>query len=311
EHTPNDLPVNSEDGMCGAAFLKNARTHLESVLPAFLPPPSDDRVAEAIHYSVVGGGKRLRPLLVYATGDLFGVSPRQLDPLAVALELIHCYSLIHDDLPAMDDSALRRGRPSCHIQYGEATAILAGDALQSIAFGLLPRLTQTLPNNGLLADLLAELSQVCGLEGLIRGQSMDLQLAGDAPATEENVQQMHWLKTGALICACVSMAAKVCNAKPESPVFCQLVRFAEAFGLAFQAKDDLLDATGKQEVLGKQVGQDLAAGKHNIISLIGIEATRVRIEQLIQQAESALAVLPQEHAAPEALRTLLLTLKAA
>jgi geranylgeranyl pyrophosphate synthase len=239
-----------------------------------------------MRYSLLDGGKRLRPLLVYASAEALGLSPQQLDSAACAVEMIHCYSLIHDDLPAMDDDQLRRGKPTAHLAFDEATAILAGDALQALAFETLaadPVLNHPV---AAAAPMIAELASACGAAGMAGGQAQDMLLERQSP-DQQMLETMFQLKTGALIRASVMMPTALRpNLPPESRD--HLRQFAEMIGLAFQIRDDLLDIEGQTEVIGKTVGSDVAHGKATWPGLFGIDAAYQRIEALNLQATDAL-----------------------
>ncbi len=249
----------------------------------------NDRLSQAMRYSTVNGGKRLRPLLVYASGELLNIEAQQLDSAACAVELIHCYSLVHDDLPAMDDDALRRGRPTTHLQFDEATAILAGDALQALAFEILAsdEGLQRQPAAGLA--MIKLLTQACGASGMAGGQAMDLQLEGQRP-DQQALEHMFRLKTGALIKAAVMMPAAL-SPSLDQPARQSLARFAEQVGLAFQICDDLLDIEGETAIIGKTAGSDLAHDKATWPGLFGVEAARQRIAELSGDALSCLGRL--------------------
>jgi farnesyl diphosphate synthase len=266
---------------------------LERRLPAATETPS--RLHEAMRYSVLGGGKRIRPALCFATAHTVGLSEDQVEAVACAIELIHVYSLVHDDLPAMDDDDLRRGRPTCHKAYDEATAILVGDALQPLAFQLLardPSLPQSAAVRLRLIDMLSEASGTFGMAG---GQAIDLEVQGkklDVAAVED----MHARKTGAIISASVLMAAACAPDLPQAR-YEALARFAAAIGLAFQIQDDLLDVLGDVSTLGKATGADREHAKPTHPSVIGIEASQERVHLLHDQALHALAPFG-ERAAP-------------
>ncbi len=258
-----------------------------------LPPGSDTGpVAQAMRYAVTGGGKRVRPLLVYAAGQSLGASLESLDPAACAVELIHAYSLVHDDLPAMDDDDLRRGRPTVHRAFDEATAILAGDALQTLAFQTLTAGVDT----GMVATAVLaqcrELSRAAGIAGMVGGQALDLALVGAQPDLE-TLQQMHQLKTGALITAAVRLG--VLAAGPvDADHAAALDRYARDLGLAFQIQDDVLDEVGDSAVTGKAVGADRARGKPTYTALLGVDQARSRAEALLASALDALAGIPRD-----------------
>lgn len=247
-------------------------------------------LCEAMAYATLNGGKRLRPILVYATGECFGQSCDALDSIATAIECIHCFSLIHDDLPAMDDDHLRRGKPTCHIVYGEATAILAGDALQALAFDLLSSLQNTDIPAKIQLQIIQTLAHHSGPSGMVAGQSLDLSAEGKKIAAAD-LERIHHLKTGALIRASVVMGAlgAGCHDPKTIDAFDQ---FATRLGLAFQLQDDLLDITGNSENLGKNTGQDAKLEKATYAILFGIEQTQDHIQQLITEAIAILQSLP-------------------
>ena len=253
-------------------------------LDAWLPP-ADARPAplhEAMRYAVLNGGKRIRPQLCFAAGHIVGLTIDETAPIAAAIELIHCYSLVHDDLPAMDDDDLRRGQPTVHKAWDEATAILAGDALLTLAFGGLARA-------GMPAEVLAGLANAAGSTGMVGGQSLDLAFEIERPDTEL-LEAMFRGKTGALIRAAVELPALVGPA--PDPKRRALAAFGDAIGVAFQVVDDLLDVEGSTETLGKPAGSDLEQGKATWPSLNGIEAARARAETLLEDARTALDALP-------------------
>ncbi|MBS0387499.1 MAG: (2E,6E)-farnesyl diphosphate synthase [Proteobacteria bacterium] len=248
------------------------------------------RLQEAMRYSVLGGGKRLRPLLVYITGEALGANPADLDAPAAAVELIHAYSLIHDDLPAMDDDDLRRGRPTCHRAFDEGTAILAGDALQALAFAVLAAHTNGLAD-ATRVRMLTVLADAIGLAGMAGGQAIDLEAAGRA-SDPEHIERMHRRKTGALIRASVELGALAASTKNETTLAALRVYGGE-IGLAFQIQDDILDVTGDTEVLGKRAGADAAHGKPNYPSVFGLERARALAREHRDRALAALDGLGQ------------------
>lgn len=261
------------------ALIARADRALGDVLP-----PEDQLPVElhrAMRYAALGGGKRLRPLLTYATGHALGSNGPELDAPACAVELIHAYSLVHDDLPAMDDDAMRRGRPTCHIVFGEAMAILAGDALQALAFEILAR-----GNPACGMDMLSALGHACGAEGMAGGQALDLTAVGRSLTLAE-LEHMHACKTGALIRAAVQLGAL--TARADTQALQALDRYATAVGLAFQVRDDILDVEGESSVIGKTAGKDAAAGKPTFPSIIGLDASRARLAELIDTARDAIA----------------------
>ena len=261
---------------------------MEGALARRLPQSSEvpERLHAAMRYSVLGGGKRVRPILLFATAHTLGLSEERVEAAACALELVHVYSLVHDDMPAMDDDDLRRGRPTCHKAYDEATALLVGDALQSLAFQLLAR-DPALPEDPAvrvrLVGLLAEAIGSCGMAG---GQAIDLESEGVRLGIEQ-VEQMHSLKTGALIRASVMMGA-ACAPGLEAPAERALAGFAAPIGLAFQIQDDLLDELGDTATLGKAAGADREHGKSTHPSILGIPASQERVRRLHQQALESL-----------------------
>jgi len=260
------------------------RDRIESQLDASLPPPdlAPQRLHQAMRYSVLGGGKRMRPLLVYASGQVFGADEAALDAPAMAVELIHAYSLVHDDLPAMDDDAMRRGRPTTHVAFDEATAILAGDALQTRAFGLLA----DAPAPALLrVHCLQALSQASGAAGMCGGQALDIDATGHAQPLAD-LQRMHALKTGALIRAAVRMGA-LCGDAPAADLL-QLDEFASALGLAFQVRDDILDVEASSEQLGKTAGKDQAQAKSTFPALLGMDGAKAELAALRQRMHDSL-----------------------
>jgi len=248
--------------------------------------PAAARLQEAMRYSVLGGGKRLRPLLVYITGEALGADPADLDAPAAAVELIHAYSLIHDDLPAMDDDDLRRGRPTCHKAFDEGTAILAGDALQALAFGVLAGQSNGL-DDATRVRMLTVLADAIGLAGMAGGQAIDLEAAGHA-GDPAHVELMHRRKTGALIRASVELGALASPAKSAATLGV-LRHYGGEIGLAFQIQDDILDVTGDTAVLGKRAGADAARGKPNYPSVFGLERARELARAHRDRALAALA----------------------
>ncbi len=243
-----------------------------------------------MRYAVLGGGKRLRPMLVYAAAHALGETGAQLDAAACAVELIHAYSLVHDDLPAMDDDALRRGRPTCHVVFGEAMAILAGDALQALAFEILADDSARQTDTPTGMAMLRTLSRACGAEGMAGGQALDLAAVGHQLTLAE-LEHMHACKTGALIRASVQLGALVSGA--DAGTLQALDRYAHAVGLAFQVRDDILDVEGESAVIGKTAGKDAAADKPTFPSIIGLDASRTRLAELTDDALAAIASLDE------------------
>lgn len=256
---------------------------IESVLERALAAASGSprRLQDAMRYAALGGGKRVRALLAYAGGELTGADPDDVDGVAAAVELIHAYSLVHDDLPCMDDDVLRRGKPSCHVAFGEAIALLAGDALQSLAFEVLARTPAREP-----AAQIALLAQASGVSGMAGGQAIDLATVGESLAMNE-LERMHALKTGALIRAAVRLGAG-CGRPMSVDENDALDRYASAIGLGFQIVDDVLDVEGTALSLGKTAGKDAVQRKTTYASLLGLSAARERIEALRADARAAL-----------------------
>lgn len=259
-------------------YAGRVNQQLENWLPAASEPPAV--LHEAMRYTVLGEGKRIRPVLVYATGEALDVPMERLDAPACAVELIHSYSLIHDDLPAMDDDDLRRGRPTCHNAFGEANAILAGDALQALAFSVLANDAANPPEQRVrMAQLLGE---GVGSQGMVGGQAIDL-ASVNKPLNEKELKHMHRLKTGALIRSSVLMAVTASEMNtPE--VYERFARFADCIGLLFQIRDDILDIQSETEVLGKPQGSDAAQNKPTYPSIVGMEQAANMAEELLQQA---------------------------
>jgi farnesyl diphosphate synthase len=262
---------------------------IESVLDHHLPAAevAPRRLHEAMRYSALGGGKRIRPILVYATGEALGVPLEVLDAPAAAIELMHAFSLIHDDLPAMDNDDLRRGRPTAHRAFDEATAILAADAMQPLAFEILTTHPALVGNPAAQVRLVALIADACGSRGMTGGQSMDLAAEGRRldPAELEHIYR---LKTGCLLRASV-MAAVCCTEKVPDTTREALERFVDALGLAFQVRDDILDIEGTTAETGKTGGSDLAKDKATYPHLFGMPKARQRADELLQQATQALA----------------------
>ncbi len=263
---------------------------IEGILEKILTPHANDsQVLQAsMRYAVLGGGKRIRPLLVYAAGEALGVESKLLDTSAAAIELIHAYSLIHDDLPCMDDDDLRRGKATVHIAFDEATAVLAGDALQAMAFDLLSQ-----PLHGISAinqlKVLQILTSSAGAKGMVKGQMIDLTAVGEA-LTESQLEAMHNHKTGALIKASVLMPSYYSDNGVDDleEKRRSLANYADAIGLAFQVRDDILDVQSDTETLGKQQGADIAADKPTYPSILGMDAAKEKLYQLHQKALNSL-----------------------
>lgn len=264
------------------------RDRVEATLERLLPDPtrSPTRLHAAMRHASLGGGKRIRPLLVYATGTALGAVEADLDASAAAVELIHCYSLVHDDLPAMDDDALRRGRPTVHVAFDEATAILAGDALQSLAFETLAAAPQ--PPELRLA-MLTELAQAAGTAGMCGGQALDIDATGATagPGALAALEHMHALKTGALLRSAVRLGALAAGANAATRA--ALDRYANALGLAFQIRDDLLDVEQTSGALGKTAGKDAIQHKATFPALLGVAASHDRLTALFALMQEAIA----------------------
>ena len=306
------------------------RARVEAALDQALPSAenSPQRLHAAMRHGVLNGGKRMRPLLAYATGTAFGADVSRLDAAAVAVELIHCYSLVHDDLPAMDDDALRRGQPTVHVAFDEATAILAGDALQTLAFDVLANAPQSAERR---IAMLAELARASGAAGMCGGQALDIDATGNAGAKRGqshfsvaghhqskspdrkhdsdpfsladlerlhamdrlfSLERMHALKTGALLRASVRLGAIAAGADADSRI--ALDRYADALGLAFQIRDDLLDIEGDAATLGKTAGKDVAQAKATFPALLGVDGSRDRLRVLSTLMENALSTIPAD-----------------
>lgn len=271
-----------------AARLRDYQSRIEAALELWLPPVSriPQNLHEAMRYAVLGGGKRIRPVLVYASGEAFGVAPAALDGPACAVEMIHAYSLVHDDLPAMDNDDLRRGRPTCHRAFGEATAILAGDALQALAFHLLAadaNVGVSAQQRMRMIDILAEASGSLGMAG---GQAIDLAAVGKSLNLEE-LETMHRHKTGALIRASVELGA-LCSEGVSDDRLRKVSEYAQCIGLAFQIHDDVLDIEGDTATLGKPQGSDIAMNKPTYPKLLGLDGAKAAARRLHDQALSAL-----------------------
>ncbi|MCC7060487.1 MAG: polyprenyl synthetase family protein [Burkholderiaceae bacterium] len=265
---------------------------LERVLPAAACHPA--RLHEAMRYAVLGGGKRMRPLLVYAAGEALGAPAGALDHAACAVELIHAYSLVHDDLPCMDDDVLRRGRPTVHVVHGEALAMLVGDALQALAFEVLAdAAAQGVEARAALA-MVAELARAAGSTGMAGGQSIDL-AAGGIPLDARALEDMHRRKTGALLQVSVRLGGLCAPGLAGTPGAASrqdaLERYAEAIGLAFQVVDDILDAEGDSGTLGKTAGKDAQCNKPTYVTMLGAGAARALAARLHEQAHAAIVAL--------------------
>ncbi|MGF1760402.1 (2E,6E)-farnesyl diphosphate synthase [Photobacterium sagamiensis] len=253
-------------------------------------PFAGHALIEAMKHGTLLGGKRVRPFLTYATGQMLGADCADLDTPAAAIECIHAYSLIHDDLPAMDDDELRRGQPTCHIAFDEATAILAGDALQTLAFEILADGPLSPEGNARRVPMIKELAQASGAAGMCMGQVLDLEAEGRHVDLQQ-LKSIHKHKTGALIRCAVRLGALAAGPKSVD-VLPQLDQYAEAIGLAFQVQDDILDVTSDTETLGKPQGSDLALEKSTYPALLGLEGAKEKAQQLYQEALQALDAIP-------------------
>ena len=273
-----------------AEYLEKARTRVEDALDASLGPEKPEKLRESMRYSLLAGGKRLRPILCLAACELAGGEVEKALPTAVALEMIHTMSLIHDDLPSMDNDDLRRGRPTNHKVYGDAVAILAGDALLTRAFEMVSIRTEGIPSERLL-KIIGELSLAAGAPGLVGGQVVDLDCEGKE-VDLETLEYIHLHKTGALLKACVTCGALIGGA--DENLLEALSIYARGIGLAFQIIDDILDVTASSEVLGKTAGKDLIADKTTYPKLLGLDESRRRADLLVAKAKSALDPWPEK-----------------
>ncbi|PRC91553.1 Geranylgeranyl pyrophosphate synthase [Solimicrobium silvestre] len=266
-------------------WMKQSQAHIEAALTDFLPSPQQTptHLHEAMRYAVLDGGKRVRPLLVYAAGQLFDADYAELTRAACALEMIHAYSLVHDDMPCMDDDALRRGKPTVHVKFGEATALLVGDALQAQAFLILAQ-GKTAPARQL--EMLRILAHSSGSLGMCGGQAIDLASVG-CNLSRDQLEQMHQLKTGALLRASVLLGA-LCGQELNEIDQAALHRYSHSIGLAFQVVDDILDATSDSASLGKTAGKDAANNKPTYVSILGLAASQTLAENLRIEAHNAL-----------------------
>ncbi|MGO3412874.1 MAG: (2E,6E)-farnesyl diphosphate synthase [Kluyvera intermedia] len=265
-------------------------------------PFQNTPLVDAMQYGALLGGKRLRPFLVYATGKMFGVSITTLDAPAAAVECIHAYSLMHDDLPAMDNDDLRRGQPTCHIKFGEASAILAGDALQTLAFSILSDAPMTEVSDRDRLAMLSELATASGVAGMCGGQALDLEAEGQH-VNLEMLERIHRHKTGALIRAAVRLGALSAGEQGRKALPL-LDKYTECIGLAFQVQDDILDVVGDTATLGKRQGADQQLGKSTYPALLGLEQARKKASDLIAEARQSLTVLAAQSLDTTALEAL-------
>ncbi len=266
-------------------WMREKQSGMEDVLATLLPPETaaPARLHEAMRYAVLDGGKRVRPLLVFAAGELHDADRNALARAAAAVEMIHAYSLVHDDMPCMDDDALRRGKPTVHVKYDEATALLVGDALQSQAF---MALAEAGSDPARTLAMVRVLAQASGSAGMCGGQAIDLASVGITLSLAE-LEQMHRLKTGALLRASVMLGA-LCGRMPDARETAALDAYAAAVGLAFQVVDDVLDATADSQTLGKTAGKDAVDHKPTYVSILGLEASRALAQKLREDAHRAL-----------------------
>ena len=274
-------------------YLVQCQKRVDSTLEQHLPADTiqPQRLHQAMRYATLNGGKRIRPMLVYAAGEVLGIVPEQLNGPACAVELIHAYSLIHDDLPAMDDDDLRRGRPTCHKAFDEATAILAGDALQTLAFRVLCRADAVPFGSDVRLQMVETLAHASGSRGMAGGQAMDLAAVG-LELDLARLEAMHIHKTGALIHASVKLGCLAAiDADPQQTQ--QLEHYANCIGLAFQVQDDILDVEGDTATLGKTQGKDQVNGKPTYPALIGLKGAKELAHSLCQDALDSLATLDQ------------------
>ncbi len=276
------------------SLLGDYQQRVNQALDDWLPAESvnPEELHKAMRYAVLAPGKRVRPVLVYATAATLGIDLQQVDGPAAAVEMIHAYSLIHDDLPAMDDDDLRRGRPTCHIKFNEATAILAGDALQALAFYVLSHDKNMTNDNAARLQMVENLSLFSGSRGMAGGQAIDLAAVGK-PLNIAELETMHIHKTGALIRTCVQFAAFSAS-HLSNEKFKALDSYAKAIGLSFQVQDDILDVIGNTEILGKPQGSDSKHNKPTFPSIIGLQASREKAVELHQQALQSLSIFNEE-----------------
>ncbi|MBI5618113.1 MAG: (2E,6E)-farnesyl diphosphate synthase [Gammaproteobacteria bacterium] len=277
--------------MARDAILPTYQNQIKAALERWLPPSDREpcRLHEAMRYSTLAPGKRIRPVLVYATGEAFGSDLRRLDSSAVAVELIHAYSLIHDDLPAMDDDDLRRGRPTCHRAFDEATAILAGDALQALAFRVIAADRDSAISPARRLRMIEVLADASGSLGMAGGQAIDLAAVGQKISLEQ-LENMHRHKTGALIRASVELGYLASGAD-DAAIERKLERYATCIGLAFQVQDDILDVEGSTEVLGKPQGSDEDRDKPTYPNLLGMAEAKATAQRLCDEALACLESL--------------------
>lgn len=291
------LNVAAETAFSLDEYLLSKKAPIEAALEASVKSriPETDKICEAMSYSLMAGGKRIRPVLCIAACEMFGGSQEAAMPTAVALEMIHTMSLIHDDLPSMDNDDLRRGKPTCHVIYGEDVAILAGDSLLSTSFEHVARETPKDIDPAKIVDVIARLGKSVGAEGLAGGQVMDLECEGKPGTTLDDLKWIHIHKTATLLQVAVASGAVLGGATPEEVEACE--KFAMDIGLAFQVADDILDCTASSEDLGKTAGKDEAVDKTTYVKLMGLEGSKKYARDLIDEAKECLAPFG-ERAAP-------------
>ena len=282
------------DAQVFASLVEQYQQRVDATLEHWLPPADVNpvRLHQAMRYAVLAPGKRVRPILVYATASALGIDLSRVDGAAAAVEIIHAYSLIHDDLPAMDDDDLRRGRPTCHVEFDEATAILAGDALQALAFYILSHDPMMTDNAASRLEMIEKLSLFSGSRGMAGGQAIDLAAVGKSLNIAE-LETMHIHKTGALIRTCIQLSALSADDLDQRH-FKALDSYAKCIGLSFQVQDDILDVTSDTETLGKPQGSDSALNKPTFPSIIGLEASREKALELHEHAIQALSIFGEE-----------------
>ncbi|MDH3761373.1 MAG: (2E,6E)-farnesyl diphosphate synthase [Gammaproteobacteria bacterium] len=276
------------------SLVDDYQQRVDTALDRWLPPADVNpvRLHQAMRYAVLAPGKRVRPILVYATASALDIDLQRVDGAACAVEIIHAYSLIHDDLPAMDDDDLRRGRPTCHREFDEATAILAGDALQALAFYIISHDPAMVPDAAARLQMIEKLSLFSGSRGMAGGQAIDLAAVGKSLNIAE-LETMHIHKTGALIRTCIQLAALSTDELDDSQ-FQALDSYAKSIGLSFQVQDDILDVIGDTATLGKTQGADSARNKPTFPSIIGLQASQEKARDLHQHALQALSIFGEE-----------------
>ncbi|MBV12478.1 MAG: geranyl transferase [Flavobacteriaceae bacterium] len=288
-------------------FLDTNLARINKAILLSLPPKNYSVISEAIHYSVMNGGKRIRPQLILMMSEAIeaDVSNNTIDSIAAAGELIHCYSLIHDDLPAMDDDDYRRGKLSCHKKFDEATAILAGDAIQPLSLEILTTIEDIALTAETKLEIINLFSKACGPQGMVEGQNRDIR-SENMKITEQELDEIHYLKTGKLIEACVIC---VCLLKKDlsKQHIKEFVQFSQKFGLAFQIRDDVLDIVGKETEIGKPLNSDIKKNKSTYPSILGLEQSQKKAELLATEAMKILSNLPYETSNLEKLCSLIVS----